>query len=346
MLDWRHRLAAICILTAIFFCLATIRSGGGQSYFVLEEDVEVKGQNEKKKLWVSLSVCYGQTEGTRGKKHFPYLLAAQLAVSLWRNVTGLNVIVQVVQAPNASDDDVSPYLLSLREAGASVVQVVDSDPILGCVLHSQLQRFYAHKLPEVKAEDVIAISDVDVFPAEPALLAEPLAADAGRYSAWVYQYDQTVRVGGNFAASFIAMLAKDWARVLGDDAAALASVDVDATRWNSDQALVTRAMLTAGVCPLPDDHPQWRILNVSKPETEDDNLGECFHGDMLDCNRDRLTLPDGSPCYFWHFLPYERERELRAKYEEILYGRQTPSALRKTVADVRLELEKILGFRS
>ena len=120
----------------------------------------------------------------------------------------------------------------------------------------------------------------------------------------------------------------------------------DVTHWGTDQAIVTRCILQKGTCSLPGDHPLWKKLNLEVKAGPDPN---CFHGEGYeDCNRDSPEPPNkkGARCKIWHFHPYEREQELEEKYMEIAEGVPPKKGLQKTIADVKLEMQKLLGMRN
>ena len=114
------------------------------------------------------------------------------------------------------------------------------------------------------------------------------------------------------------------------------------------QVLLSRLILQSGRCHLAEHNPLWKDLDLEPVVVEEERDDRCFHGTgFQDCNRDRPSPEDAQRrCRIWHFHPYERERELREKYEEILGIRAPRQGLDKTVQDVRLELAKIMGFRN
>lgn len=58
---------------------------------------------------------------------------------------------------------------------------------IDCVLKSQLARMFAFGHPLVKAQDIVATIDVNMFIATASFL-DPIFANPGRL-AWIYQYD-------------------------------------------------------------------------------------------------------------------------------------------------------------
>ncbi len=298
--------------------------------------------------WISLSVCFGSSALVYKKKNFPYLLAAKLSTVLWTNKTDARVLVQVVHDEDDERQELQTYAEELSHAGAAV-RLVPTSSSVGCVLQSQLQRMLAFNDDLIKDDDIIVTSDVDVFVMDETLLD---ITDDSQYLIWVYQYALSESSGTTFGMSFLGMTKWLWRRLLhnAESAEALLSFHAQALAknftWNYDQVIASRVILGSGICSLPPANPMWDLLGMQPVEGEASSVAQCFHGDgFQDCNRDRPSLGPGIPCKIWHFLPYERQGELEEKFEQILYHHPPKIGLMKTVQDVTLEMQKLLGFR-
>ena len=94
--------------------------------------------------------------------------------------------------------------------------------------------------------------------------------------------------------------------------------------WYSDQDIFTHAILSSGLCSLPQDHSLWTTLNL-QPRIGIDDSKTCWKGSALfeDCNNDSTMRNmklrfHGHNCKWWHFAPRETYSDLKSKFDEIM----------------------------
>ncbi len=94
------------------------------------------------KVWISMSVCWSSNVQIHNKENFPYTLAAELSVNLWRTKTDHSVMVQVVHdvrgGRSHEDGKFDAYLRRLQSSGAVVLKVLNSSKNMSCPLTSQV----------------------------------------------------------------------------------------------------------------------------------------------------------------------------------------------------------------
>lgn len=73
-----------------------------------------------------------------------------------------------------------------------------------------MQRMFVSHVPEIRNEDLVVTSDVDIFPMVPNVLDE-LKRD---YKIWLFQYAQSEVNQDTFSMSFIAMTKAQWMQLL------------------------------------------------------------------------------------------------------------------------------------
>ncbi len=185
MEEWKRRRKKLVLSLLSAACLATVLLGYSSEVGEVGRVAAGSGAATRRRVWVSMSVCFDDSEKGYKKKNFPYLLgelvdaishfwhvllpiammstspspvspATELSVSLWKNLTSAGVIVQVVHGggrESSGEGDLESYLEGLRSLGAKV-EAAEVDIALGsCVLQAQLQRAFAfrweHRLNEM-----------------------------------------------------------------------------------------------------------------------------------------------------------------------------------------------------
>ena len=57
------------------------------------------------------------------------------------------------------------------------------------------------------------------------------------------------------------------------------------------------------------------------PPHDMNDAGLCYHGDLMNCNRQVTTHPGG--CSWWHFYPTETKQDFLRIYNKIVGGELT-----------------------
>ena len=134
-------------------------------------------------IWVSMSLCWDENARIYGKHNFPYPSAAQLSSKLWRNVTDgeVGVVLTIVHGDQTDDRNLEEYKDNLEKEG--VLVVLEKTGPIGCVLQSQLSRMFVFSNKAIEEEDIILVSDVDIFIMNKRIL-DPLK---NPFRTWIYR---------------------------------------------------------------------------------------------------------------------------------------------------------------
>ena len=152
------------------------------------------------------------------------------------------------------------FVQRLQRLGAVVVVVpVAPRDLCTCVSQALWLRNLAYQLPSIQEEDLIMISEGDVFVATDRFLE---ALGDLSYRVWLFWAEPALRDGQTFPMSFTTMRKREWRRVLANsstcqealatfrDAAGARTLEdqgVDfGLHWESDQNIVTARLLR---CP-------------------------------------------------------------------------------------------------
>ena len=134
-------------------------------------------------IWVSMSLCWAENAQIYGKKNFPYGSAAKLSSKLWLNISDgeVRVALTIVHNDQEYGSDLREYKHNLEKEGV-IVTLEKAGPI-GCVLHSQMSRMFLFTNPAVAVDDIILVSDVDIFIMDKRIL-NPLRK---HFQTWIYR---------------------------------------------------------------------------------------------------------------------------------------------------------------
>eukprot|EP00092_Neocalanus_flemingeri_P060747 GFUD01072885.1.p1 GENE.GFUD01072885.1~~GFUD01072885.1.p1 ORF type:complete len:327 (-),score=61.99 GFUD01072885.1:6-986(-) len=282
-------------------------------------------------IWASMSLCWSENHQDFGKSEYPYRFAAQLSSRLWRKITDaeVNVLLTIIYNEDTNMEDLENYVKTF-ETEEGVVIILEKTSTLGCVLQSQLSRMFAFKNKFIHDEDIILISDVDIFVMDKKIV-EPLKLP---FTTWIYQYGRTEREGVAFGMSIIGMRSKGWRKVfdyshVGVDGSDMSDIvqhlsnELNVAPWDIDQVMVSYSILSHGFCTLPDRSPLWTELRLTQPATsqagEQDNLSpssHCYKGDTQVCERGKESVPEG--CLFWHFYPDQGEGDMKIMFDQFM----------------------------
>ncbi len=257
--------------------VSSINSTGNQSE-AFENYVNGWGERQsdngadKRRVFVSLSVCWSANTNLHHKSAFPYRLATRLAVKLWRKKTSYTPIVQVVHSGSGRqmEADLDAFVKGMEEDGA-VVRTVPAEG-MDCALKSQIVRMLAYRDPAVSPDDLIVMADADAFVVREDIFGGAL--DDRSKLVWLFQYENSLRHQSTFSMSFVAASSSGWRRLLDGAGSAEELVGAHAcqlnlhfrSQWDYDQLILTRAVLKSGVCSLPRQARLWDQVRLD-PDT-------------------------------------------------------------------------------
>ena len=204
-----------------------------------------------------------------GKGSFPYSEAAVRAVQLWHRLTQARVLISIVYTGQVGQQpQLGEYKEQLQQLGASVRLVEASE--LSCVLSSQLIRVVPQEHhPQIRPRDIIITADVDAFIMTPDILL-PLT-NASSVSVWVWRYELSYTSGYTFMMPFIGARSETWQEMIwynGSLAATvhhyknLLNISQEADFWDTDQDIVSYAIITNRKCSLQKSNNVWAKLNL------------------------------------------------------------------------------------
>ena len=204
-----------------------------------------------------------------GKGSFPYSEAAVRAVQLWHRLTQARVLISIVYTGQVGQQpQLGEYKEQLQQLGASVRLVEASE--LSCVLSSQLIRVVPQEHhPQIRPRDIIITADVDAFIMTPDILL-PLT-NASSVSVWVWRYELSYVSGYTFMMPFIGARSETWQEMIwynGSLAATvthyknLLNISQEADFWDTDQDIVSYAIITNRKCSLQKSNNVWAKLNL------------------------------------------------------------------------------------
>ena len=144
------------------------------------------------KIWLSMSVCFGENAQIHGKGRYPYTYAATLSSRLWREVSDgeVNVLLTIVYNNDVNNSALEEYVESFDRVEGLLIQREQSSS-LGCVLQSQLSRIFAFDHKIMNDDDIILTTDVDIFVMDNRIM-EPLRSP---FLTWIYEYGHTKQTG-------------------------------------------------------------------------------------------------------------------------------------------------------
>ena len=154
---------------------------------------------QKRRIWVSMGLCFSKNTEMYGKKFYPYALVTPLAILLWYYFfPDIKVIIYLIYDKNEFEDRRKLYEEQLRQTNVEIRWVRDDD--MNCVTKSQVIRMWAFQDPMIRDEDIIVTADVNLFVATPKIL-DPIYNNPG-LKVWVYQWDRAAFVKTGIGETF------------------------------------------------------------------------------------------------------------------------------------------------
>ena len=175
---------------------------------LLEQKVD-KSFN-KKKLWVSMSLCYSALASRKSNRDL--LAQTLLSTALWRTLSNANVVLQIYNDTLLLEEH--SYMVKLMEKRkVKTVWAYKKTPtecICDCALQAEVGRILLHHHPELKGvlkeEDIVILSSVNSFISKPHFLN----VFKSSHSAWMFVTEAVFYGGKSWPTNFIGMTVANW----------------------------------------------------------------------------------------------------------------------------------------
>ena len=123
--------------------------------------------------------------------------------------------------------------------------------------------------PDIRDEDIVITADVDAFIMTPDILL-PLT-NASSVSVWVWRYELSYASSYTFMMPFIGARSKTWQEIIWYNGSLadtvhhyknLLNISQEADFWDTDQDIVSYAIITKRKCSLQKSNNVWAKLNL------------------------------------------------------------------------------------
>ena len=154
---------------------------------------------KKRKIWISMGLCFTKNTEMYGKRKYPYAQVTPLAIILWYHFfPTINVIIYLVYDKNENDDRRKLYEDQLRQTKVEIRWIKSDD--MSCVSKSQLIRMWAFQEPMIKNDDIIITVDVNLFAATSKIL-DPIFENPN-LKLWNFQWHRAAFVNTSIGETF------------------------------------------------------------------------------------------------------------------------------------------------
>jgi len=306
--NWTEFVVLVCTVAALLLL----------SEFLLESGDQVQDQT----IWVTMSMCFNQKPP---KDKYNFQTATLLSAYLWLRLTPARVIVTIAYEPSITkQEDLDSFTNKLISIGAiPKLFVADPNSVCDCVAQSRWLRILAYNHPDMGEDDLMVISDSDVFITTSNII-KPLT---GNFRAWVYWVEPALYGGQTFGISLTTLRKKDWRFILLNcstcesvietfsDVAHLTTMgdwtDVYGKHWESEQNVVTSQLLRLGLCSVPKTNRLAKMFmqNYNMSDNLDDSK-TCYkgqgYGECRSWNLGNTWYEEVGGCpWYHHWYPLE-----------------------------------------
>jgi len=233
-----------------------------------------KSQPRKRRIWVSMGLCFSKNTEMYGKKYYPYALVTPLAILLWYHFfPEIRLLIYLIYDKHELEDRRRLYEEQLKQTNVEIRWVREDD--MNCVTKSQVIRMWAFQDPMVRDDDIIVTVDVNLFVVTPKIL-DPIHENPD-LKVWVYQWDRAAFVesgiGETFNQNLICAEAKVWRQIVEPGEEALLNQkwltgrieEIGLARsksndqWYYYQWVTTYGILKNRLCTVPESSGLWKV---------------------------------------------------------------------------------------
>ena len=163
------------------------------------EDKETKDSVKKRKIWISMALCFSKNTHMYNKKDYPYAQVTPLAIILWNHFfPDVPVLLYLIYDNFESKDRRKMYEEHLKQTNVEVRWVKEGD--MDCVTKSQLIRMWAFQEPMIQEDDIIVTVDVNLFVVTPKIL-DPIFQYPNK-KLWVFAWYETAFIAPGIGEPF------------------------------------------------------------------------------------------------------------------------------------------------
>lgn len=278
--------------------------------------------------WVSVSFCFNPQPPKDG---YDFQTATLLSVYLWSRITNARVLVSVAYMPErTAQEELNLFHERLSRLGVEVrLFPIGDDDVCDCVSLALWLRNLAYQDPMIKEDDLMMISESDVFITTD-LVLKPL--DNLSFKAWVYWVEPALYGGETFAMSFTTLRKEDWRELLDNSSTCQQALErfprisqvktlqfaekSFGKHWESDQDVVTARLLRLGICTVPKDNRLSKLfLTDSKVKLGSWDGDRCYKaqgfGECRQLNFGNRWYKGMGDCPWWHhWYPIELFKDI------------------------------------
>lgn len=171
----------------------------GQKYGLTQNLQNSSTITPKRKLWVSMALCFSKNADMYRKKNYPYAQVTPLAILLWNYFfPDIQIILYLIYDQYELKERRILYEEHLNQTNVEIRWVEEGD--LDCVTKSQLIRMWAFQEPIINENDIIVTVDVNLFVMSPKIL-DPIYENPDK-KIWVFGWHDTSFIESGIGETF------------------------------------------------------------------------------------------------------------------------------------------------
>jgi len=180
-------------------CTSTFHLKKSQRDAKMEESKQTNEVVKKRKVWISMALCFSKNTHMYNKKNYPYAQVTPLAIILWNHFfPDIPVLLYLIYDNFESKDRRKLYEEHLRQTNVEIRWVQEGD--MDCVTKSQLIRMWAFQEPMIQEEDIIVTVDVNLFVVTSKIL-DPIFQYPNK-KLWVFAWYETAFIAPGIGEPF------------------------------------------------------------------------------------------------------------------------------------------------
>ena len=166
---------------------------------VVKNNSNSKSILQKRRIWISMALCFSKNTHMYKKKNYPYVQVTPLAIILWYHFfPDIQIVLYLVYDEYESKDRQTLYEEQLKQTNVEIRWVKEGD--MDCVTKSQLIRMWAFQEPMIQEDDIIVTVDVNLFVASPKIL-NPIYENRHK-KVWVFMWYDTSFIESGIGETF------------------------------------------------------------------------------------------------------------------------------------------------